>query len=115
MLYKYVFDINYDSVPFTKDEVTRDKILYTDLPLSKAEESFTFVLSQYWLGEGRLMGEETYNRKDRGLNMLGYGQYYVLNRENFYDKILVAVYNGEKLIAAGCLDAEKLDIPDYEN
>ncbi len=111
----YVFDINYDSVPFTKDEVTRDKILYTDLPLSEAKESFAFVLSQYWLGEGRLMGEEPYNKKDRGLNKLGYGQYYVLNRENFYDKILVAVYSGEKLIAAGCLDAEKMDIPDYEN
>ena len=111
----YVFDINYDSVPFTEDEVTRDKILYTDASMSEAKEAFAFVLAQYWLGEGRLMGEETYNIKDRGLNIIGYGEYYTHTREEFYDKIFVAVYSGEKLIAAGCLDAEKLNIPDYEN
>ena len=83
--------------------------------MSEAKEAFAFVLAQYWLGEGRLMGEETYNIKDRGLNIIGYGEYYTHTREEFYDKIFVAVYSGEKLIAAGCLDAEKLNIPDYEN
>ncbi len=111
----FVFDINYDSVPFTKDEVTRDKIVYTDISQSEAEESFAYILSQYWLDEGKLMGEEPYDNKDRGLNILGYGEYCTDNDESFYDKILVAVYNGDRLIAAGCLDASKLDIPDYEN
>ena len=111
----YIFDINYDSVPFTKDEVTGDKIMYTDASLSEAEEVFVFVLSKYWLGDGKLMGEEPYNNKGRGLNILGYGEYSVYNDEKFYDKIFVAVYSGDRLIAAGSLDASKMDIPDYEN
>ncbi len=111
----YVFDINYDSVPFTKDEVTGDKIMYTDASQSEAEEAFVFVLSKYWLGDGKLMGEEIYDNKGRGLNILGCGEYYVNNDENFYDRIFVAVYSGDSLIAAGSLDASKMDIPDYEN
>ncbi len=111
----YILDINYDSVPFTEDEVTGNKIMYTDASVSEAEEAFVFVLSKYWLGDGKLMGEEIYNNKGRGLNMLGYGEYCVNNDENFYDRIFVAVYSGEGLIAAGCLDALKMDIPDYEN
>lgn len=111
----YIFDINYDSVPFTRDEVDRDKILYTDVGLDKASEAFTLVLAQYWLEEGKIWGEETYDLKDRGLNIIGYGEYYCKNKEQEYDHIFVAIFDKDKPIAAGYLDTAKMNIPDYEN
>ncbi len=111
----YVFDINFDSVPFAASEVTGDKIQYTDIETGKAREMFVYSLSQYWLGEGKTMGEEVYNYKDRGLNIVGYGEYNTLDEEEHYDKVFIAVYGGETIIAVGYLDADKLDIPDYVN
>ena len=108
----YEFDksVNYTAIKVKKDKLpasVRDYTNTTNIYCGKGddyENVLKFAVSQYWIDNGKIIGEERYKG-----NIVCYDKYGENTGTGQYDYNLVAFFKDDKIVAVAYLDCSKIE------